>query len=483
MLDEKVEADHTRAMIEPRFTRDVPEAEHSKEGKMIFPRTVGANELRQSMKEFGELMGELSKGCHAESRLVEILRRVFFLIQTNIWVDHSDLELLMNVANNSVEYPTVSETAFEICSAILCFRPQLGIEVIDSAPAQKLMSSISKPMQRLQQLALKTLIGSKEVAEIVESKYGFVTEILNLINNPNIELGHLIYLYTVLEEYILTADSSHEFCAEIFQRAVFNQIQNPNAPLFEPSITTYKYLLEHPDGAPRPLVSAFFNCNIDSYLLSQFHNVTNNAKQQILQCFIQISAQTMKDVISLYDRNIAVLSELLPLCQGRDALLKSLLDIAYNFISIGPHMVGQLAEWGFVELAFGLLENASSFSGKKTAILFFCGVCFWCKEEEVKRFVIENKIASMIVQYLSVPRKKMWNGIVNALVYVMMAAEKDGGVLFEHRLFEGIDWEELYGVLSEIVDNVGDEDWKGLYANALNLLDRIEPSPDEGLEV
>lgn len=441
-------------------------------------RNVPPEEAKAHTLEFIQVLSTLATQSMPENQAEEMLNRAFELASFNIKIRHEFLEFLITIGRSS---PGLSHLAFKVAQLIIYTRPGLGVEIVDSEQAVFLLTLMNQPMTRGQMLLVQEFIGSSEsVAEIIAEKYNFVDQITRLINNPT-SLVHFIQLMDCLTNYVLALSETSRLLVPIFRAVIPGHIFSEDCKVLELTVRLYKVILEVREE--EEIVNFMFESDgsrcVDGFLLASIERCQTFAKEQILECFHNVSGASMHPTRLLFERDIEKLAEITP--QLNESCQVIVLETACNLMTLGVDEAVAICNLGFLSLASGFLENGS-LKSHGPALHVYARLCeYIAKDPRIEAVIQESHVLEHMVSYLEVPKRKLWSLVIRSLCistnYVRGKYSED---VFSHPLFAGIDRDSLYEMCSTIaaepkLDRVD----KSLYQDVLNLLEYLDGAYDE----
>jgi hypothetical protein len=347
--------------------------------------------------------------------------------------------------------------------------------VVDSETLVPFFNWIDAPLHRDQISFFDCLFSSSEVAIILFQKYDFLSHLQQVFDNFSITNEHRAQLLTIIISFCVTVDGeSNPFLLPIFESFVSPLIHTEDRGLFELVLHLFTILLESREEA---VLTNFMFSDIDFFLMERFPLCRHSAQEQILRGFLAISGGSRDVTQSIFERFICRYP--ISLFQAHEEFQSLIVRIASNTLSLGPSVLDIFGSNGILDLSLEL-QNMGKFESRKSAIFFFSNLCVMVDNPSIESFLINHRIVSVFVEFLSFSTKDTWVYLLNG--FMQLRNHIDGNP-FKHPLFEGVDTGEFYTTLCDIHDYPGLETFdKGLYANVGNFLELFDERGEEFMD-
>lgn len=401
----------------------------------------------------------------------ESIKQCIQLTGYNIQIRSQHLESILALAFQSQRGSDLYNLLIQFSARIVQTRPQKAIEIIDFELMPPLMQLLARPLLKYEKWFFKYFFFSNmEVILSAEERFHFLEIIIETLRNPSITEEQFLDLIEIVIHFLSIGDEQMgDIQFLFFENVIKPFILSPNDNIFGCMVDLLQSTIENTSRSaifefvcsPIIVEGAEPQLFLD-YLLNRLVSEDQNhvglrhiIKENILNIILNVTATSLNcaKVLTFEQGIIEKFHSLVP--HLSEKLIVKIIQILKNLFDneLGIEPVIHIAQSGFVEIAFNLL-NTGSFDAKKESVLFFAEFCKFSQNEQIQAFIIQHNIVSALIGFIDVKEKpKIWKEIIFALnylrntAYVMGASEEN---LFTHPLFQSIDTEEFYRLLGHM---------------------------------
>lgn len=446
---------------------------------MVF-QNAPASETQEKQKLFIEYYQQLVQ-CFSQPNLheqaMELIKNIIDLTRYPIKIT---FEILEEFLQNTLYLPRgtqISKEAYSFLDLIFCTRRNLSLLIYDSQACVTFVEMVQEPMEIYELNALKSYISSIDTNNNPFGDDGFLTRVIQLALESTSE-QHLLQLLDILYTLVISIPPNNEYVEPLIP--VITKYIQSNGEIYKSTLHLLTVMLEEFVDSTL-LYNFIIEQNYDGVLIDSFAGIEENViKDYVLRAIRAVSGCSKYYANALYQKQIT--QKLVDIASiSHDNQLKYIYQIVINLISLNAEVVLEIANMPFTENGLNLIDEGT-FKVKKIVVQYFCAICLYIENQDIQGFLIRNGILQKMIEFLEMPKPKLWNSIVMTLMHMISKLSAETDDVFSHPVMESFDQEQLYESLCEIDGKeylFKCEQNKALKLNVVNLLDLYDSVRDE----